>query len=36
MAIFEQKSERKITLDDTERITCLIETSQKIDKHTVM
>lgn len=35
MAIFEKKIERKITLDDTEFIYCAIETSQKVNGHTV-
>lgn len=35
MAIFEKKIERKITLDDTELIYCTIETTQKVNGHTV-
>lgn len=35
MAIFEKKIERKVTLDDTQTISCIIETAQKVDSHTV-
>lgn len=34
MAIFEQKHERKITLDDTQQVNCFIETAQTVDGHT--
>lgn len=34
MAIFQQRFERKVTLDDTEPINCIIETSQKVNGHT--
>ncbi|XP_055921071.1 PX domain-containing protein kinase-like protein [Eupeodes corollae] len=34
MAIFEQKHERKITLDDTQQINCFIETAQTVNGHT--
>lgn len=35
MAIFERKFERKITLDDTQSLSCVIETAQEVDGHTV-
>lgn len=35
MAIFEKKFERKITLDDTQSLSCVIETAQKVNGHTV-
>lgn len=35
MAIFEKKFERKITLDDTQSLSCVIETAQEVDGHTV-
>lgn len=35
MAIFEKKIERKITLDDTQSLSCVIETAQKVHGHTV-
>lgn len=35
MAIFEKRLEQKVVLDDTEAITCTIETAQNIDGHTV-
>lgn len=35
MAIFEKKYERKTTIDDTQSLTCVIETAQKVDGHTV-
>lgn len=35
MAIFEKRIERKITLDDTQILSCVIETAQKVDGHTV-
>lgn len=35
MAIFEKRFERKVTLDDTQPITCVIETAQLVDGHTV-
>lgn len=35
MAIFEKKFERKITLDDTQSLSCIIETAQEVDGHTV-
>lgn len=35
MAIFEKKFERKITLDDTQSLGCVIETAQEVDGHTV-
>lgn len=35
MAIFEKKFERKTTLDDTQSLSCVIETAQKVDGHTV-
>lgn len=35
MAIFEKKFERKITLDDTKILSCVIETAQEVDGHTV-
>lgn len=35
MAIFERKIERKITLDDTQNLSCTIETAQKVNGHTV-
>lgn len=35
MAIFQQKLERRITLDDTDSVFCFIETSQKVNGHTV-
>ncbi|XP_037917304.1 PX domain-containing protein kinase-like protein isoform X1 [Hermetia illucens] len=34
MAIFEKRFERKVTLDDTQPITCVIETAQLVDGHT--
>lgn len=34
MAIFEKRLEQKVVLDDTEPITCTIETAQNIDGHT--
>lgn len=35
MAIFEKKTPRKIYLDDTQPLTCVIENSQNIQGHTV-
>lgn len=35
MALFERKIERKLTLDDTQSLTCTIETAQKVNGHTV-
>lgn len=35
MAIFEKKFERKITLDDTQSLSCVIETAQEVNGHTV-
>lgn len=35
MAIFEKKIVEKVTLDDTETISCVIENSQTINGHTV-
>lgn len=34
-SIFEKKFERKITLDDTQSLSCVIETAQEVDGHTV-
>lgn len=35
MAIFERKFERKVLIDDTETLSCTIETFQTINGHTV-
>lgn len=35
MAIFQQKFERRITLDDTDPVFCFIETSKNVNGHTV-
>jgi hypothetical protein len=35
MAVFEKKHPRKVFLDDTEVLTCVFESSQNIQGHTV-
>lgn len=35
MAIFEQQPAKKVLLDDTEAITCVIENWRKVNGHTV-
>lgn len=35
MAIFERTSQTRAILDDTEKLTCIVENAQNINKHTV-
>lgn len=35
MAIFERTSQTRAILDDTEKLTCVVENAQNINKHTV-
>lgn len=35
MAIFEKQDQNKVTIDDTDRLFCFIESAQNINKHTV-
>lgn len=35
MAIFEKTSQSRIVVDDTEKLLCIVENAQNINKHTV-